>query len=55
MDLKEDIAAELEDFVLLARLGITDKALEIVDHGLCRHLHVFAVTAETGGFMVQYG
>ncbi|KAK5957200.1 hypothetical protein OHC33_001571 [Knufia fluminis] len=52
MSMKEDVAAELEDFILLARLGIVDAALEIVDHVLWPHLNVFAVTAEVAGFLI---
>lgn len=54
MDFKEDIAAELEDFILLARLGIIDEALEVADHILWPHLHIFPVFAEVSGFLIQY-
>lgn len=53
MDAYEDVAAELEDFIFLARLGLHEEALEAVDSILWRHLNLFAVLAEVGGFLVE--
>lgn len=53
MDAYEDVAAELEDFIFLARLGLPEEALKAVDSILWRHLNLFAVLAEVGGFLVE--
>ncbi|KAK5070398.1 hypothetical protein LTR64_000069 [Lithohypha guttulata] len=50
LNLKEDIAAELEDFMLLTRLGIYDEASEFVNQVLWPHLSWFPVAAEGLGF-----
>ena len=53
MNLKEDLAAELEEFILLSRLGIYDEAIAIADHILCRHLSVFPVMAEVSSYLIE--
>ena len=50
---KEDVAAELEDFVFLARLGVIDEALDLVDNILWRHIHIFPVMAEVAGYLLE--
>lgn len=53
LDLFEDIAAELEDFILLSKLGVTDEAFELVDAVLVRHIRFFPVFAEITGFLID--
>lgn len=55
LDLEEDIVAELENFVLHARLRIDDEAVEIIDNVLSRHLHQLPVLVEVSGFLVEQG
>lgn len=53
LDLKEDVAAELEDFILLSRLGVVEEALQMVEHVLWRHFRFFPVYAEVCIFLIQ--
>ncbi|KAK5081196.1 hypothetical protein LTR05_007990 [Lithohypha guttulata] len=46
LNLKEDIAAELEDFMLLTRLGTYDEASEFVNQVLWPHFSWFPILAE---------
>jgi len=54
LDLEEDIPAELEEFVLLARLGVKDEALRLAQDVLWRHIHQFPVFAEIAGFLIEH-
>lgn len=51
--LEEDVAAELEHFVLLARLGLRDEADQLARDVLWWHSHNFPVFAELAGFYVE--
>lgn len=53
ISLEEDIESELEDFVLLTRLGILDEAKELFHMVLKEHQHLFPVFAETAAFFVD--
>ena len=53
LDLEEDVAAELEEFVLLGRLGLKDEAWNLADTVLRRHLHFFPVFAEIAGLCCE--
>lgn len=53
MKLKEDVAAELEEFILLSRLALHDEAMGIAGHILWRHLQIFPVMAEISGYLVE--
>jgi len=55
LELEEDIAAELEDFVLVARLGIIADAQRLVSDVLWRHLQFFPVVAEVAEFLLGCG
>jgi len=54
MEMEEDVASELEDFILLSRLGVVDEALHVVEHVLWPHLHLFPVLAEVAGFLIEH-
>lgn len=54
LDLEEDIQAEPEDFLLLARLGFEDEALHLARTVLWRHIHHFPVFAEVAGFLLEH-
>ncbi|KAK5081510.1 hypothetical protein LTR05_007641 [Lithohypha guttulata] len=54
LDLKEDVQAELEDFILLARLGVEDEALHLARTVLWHHIHHFPVFAEVAGFLLEH-
>lgn len=51
--LEEDLETELEDFALLARLGITNEAYHILRKVLLQHLSNFAVVAEIVQFLLD--
>ncbi|KAK5094837.1 hypothetical protein LTS08_008455 [Lithohypha guttulata] len=53
LDLEEDVQAELEDFILLARLGVEDGALHLARTVLWRHVHHFPVFAEVADFLLE--
>lgn len=53
IDLEEDISAELEDFILLARLGVVEEAQDLIQNVLRRHVDHFPVFAEVAGFCVE--
>lgn len=53
MDVQEDIAAELEAFILRSRLGLWEEANEILDKALWRHLNFFPVFAEVAVYLVE--
>ena len=53
MKLKEDVAAELEEFILLSRLAVHDEAMDIAEHILWRHLQIFPVMAEISGCLIE--
>lgn len=53
--LEEDIEAELEDFILLTRLGVHREAKEIYHEVLKEHQNLFPVFAELAGFFVELG
>lgn len=55
LELEEDIPAELEDFVIVARLGMTEDAQRLVSDVLWRHLHFFPVVAEIAEFFLGSG
>lgn len=52
LELEEDVAAELEDFALLVRLGIYDEAYQHLDTILWNHLDQYAVFAEVAQFLI---
>lgn len=54
LDLEEDIPAELEEFILLARLGVEDEALRLAQDVLWRHTHHYPVFAEVAGFLAEH-
>lgn len=54
LDLEEDIAAELEDFIFLARLGVVDDASALVRNVLWPHAHQFPVFAEISSFLAEH-
>ncbi|KAK5070214.1 hypothetical protein LTR64_002053 [Lithohypha guttulata] len=54
LDLEEDVQAELEDFILLARLGVEDEALHLARTVLWHHVHHFPVFAEVAGFLLEH-
>lgn len=54
LELEEDISAELEDFIFLARLGAVDDALALVQNVLWRHTRYFPVFAEVASFLVDH-
>lgn len=51
--LREDIGAELDDFLLLSLLGIDDEARESAREILWRHLRHFPVFAEIADYLIQ--
>lgn len=51
--LREDIGAELDDFLLLSLLGIDDEARESVRVILWRHLRYFPVFAEVADYVIE--
>jgi hypothetical protein len=51
-EVEEDIEGELEDFVRLARLGLTQQAREKFQQTLSPHLHLFPVFAEYAELLV---
>jgi len=53
MNVQEDVAAELEAFILRSRLGLWDEANEILDKALWRHLNFFPVFAEIAVYLVE--
>lgn len=53
MDLTENVADELEDFILCARLGLRRQAREAINHILIHHVNIFAVFAEIGSFFLE--
>ena len=54
MELEEDVPAELEDFIFLARLGVKDEALRLAQNVLWRHIYQFPVFAEIAGFLIEH-
>lgn len=54
LDLEEDVQVELEDFILLARLGVKDEALHLARTVLWRHVYHFPVFAEVAGFLLEH-
>lgn len=52
--LEEDIVAELEEFILLGRLGIVDEAVQLLQNVLWRHLRFFPVLAEAAAFLLEH-
>ncbi|KAK5093368.1 hypothetical protein LTR70_004740 [Exophiala xenobiotica] len=55
LELEEDIPAELEDFVLVSRLGMVADAQRLVSDVLWRHLRYFPVVAEIAEFFLGSG
>ena len=53
LELEEDVAAELEDFALLVRIGIYDEAYRHLDTILWDHLDHYAVFAEVAQFLAD--
>lgn len=51
--LREDIGAELDEFLLLALLGIDDEAYVAAKAVLWRHLRWFPVMAEIAAFAIE--
>lgn len=54
LELEEDIVAELEEFILLARLGAVDEASALVRNVLWPHTYLFPVFAEVSGFLAEH-
>lgn len=55
LQLHEDIGAEIEDIILLRRLGFPDEVLDIIDNVLWRHAALFPVFAEVSAFLCERG
>ncbi|KAK5096309.1 hypothetical protein LTS08_007565 [Lithohypha guttulata] len=53
IDMEEDVGAEVEDFVLYARLGLVDDAIAVIHEVLWRHLLFFPALAEIGLFLIE--
>ena len=53
MELEEDVAAELDDFLTMRRLGLVEDASRVANEVLWRHSHSFPVFAEMAAFYIE--
>lgn len=54
-ELEEDIGAEIEDLILLRRLGYNRDAWEVITEVLLRHIRHFPVFAEVSAYLAYRG
>lgn len=53
LDLEEDVEAELEDFMLLSRLGVENEAYRLLTDVLWSHISFFPVFVEAAYFLFR--
>lgn len=52
-DLQEDVVAELEQFILRSRLGLTDECIQMFDEVLRPYRQFFPIFAEYAAFLIE--